>query len=74
MFPSDVHELVILLTERKNTPFDRFKRAVTALQILENESIDRVGRKRKASVGWGRVGAPENRRTPTGRKKGQAMS
>ena len=53
MFPSDVHQLVMLLTERKNAPFNRFKRAVTALQILENESIDRVGRKRKASVGWG---------------------
>ena len=45
MFPSDVHELVILLTERKkNAPFNRFKRAVTALQILENESIGSEGK------------------------------
>ena len=45
MFPSDVHELVVLLTERKkNAPFNRFKRAATALQILENESIGSEGK------------------------------
>ena len=46
MFPHGVHELVILLTERKQKtqPSRRFKRAVTALQILENESIGSEGK------------------------------
>ena len=73
MFPYGVHEFVILLTERKQKtqPSRRFKRAVTALQVLENESIGSEG---KGICRLGAVGAPENRRTPTGRKKGQAMS